>query len=89
MGPLHDVKNDAAMPMQRMKLLRVKRFMATSCSLSNSMPSAMGGPATTTVNVACGANGSTAVHVSGAGFEAMDYTVYAANTKTHVHVGLE
>lgn len=57
-------------------------FLIGTWTCKNSIPSPMGGPATTTVVISRGINGSLAVHVSGAGFDARGYTIYAANTKT-------
>jgi hypothetical protein len=57
-------------------------FLVGTWSCKNSVPSPMGGPATSTVVIARGLNGSLTVHVSGANFAAMAYVVYAAKTKT-------
>lgn len=51
-------------------------------SCKNSVPSAMGGPATTTIAIARSVNGALSVHVSGANFSGMGYVVYAPKTKT-------
>jgi hypothetical protein len=56
-------------------------FLIGTWSCKNSMPSPMGGPATTTVTIGRGVGGSLTVRVSGEGFEAMGYTVYASKTK--------
>jgi hypothetical protein len=48
----------------------------------NSLPSAMGGPAATTLTVSRATNGSLAVHVNGANFDAAGYVTYNPKTKT-------
>lgn len=57
-------------------------FLIGTWTCKNAMPSAMGGPATTTLNVARVANGSLSVHITGTNFDGMGYVVYAAKTKT-------
>jgi hypothetical protein len=57
-------------------------FLIGTWTCKNSIPSPMGGPATTTVAITRGVSGSLEVHVSGAGFGAMGYTIYASGTKT-------
>lgn len=51
-------------------------------SCTNSMPSPMGGPATTTVAIARVTGGSLSIHITGSNFEASGYTAYDAKTKT-------
>ncbi|MBV8345410.1 MAG: hypothetical protein JO190_10520 [Candidatus Eremiobacteraeota bacterium] len=48
----------------------------------NSVPSAMGGPAVTTVVIAHSINGALSVHVNGTNFDALGYVIYAPKTKT-------
>ena len=48
----------------------------------NAMPSAMGGPATTTLTVARSVNGSLSIHSGGDGFDTLGYVALAAKTKT-------
>ena len=57
-------------------------FLIGTWSCKNSVPSAMGGPAATTVAIARSMNGTLSVHVSGSNFDVMGYVVYAPKTKT-------
>ena len=57
-------------------------FLIGTWTCKNGMPSAMAGPATTTLTIASSVNGSLSFHVTGANFGAMGYVVYDAKTKT-------
>jgi hypothetical protein len=56
-------------------------FLAGTWTCKNSTPSAMSGPATTTVNIARTTGGSLMFHASGANFAGMGYVAYNAKTK--------
>jgi hypothetical protein len=57
-------------------------FLIGTWACKNSMPSAMGGPATTSVVIGRSINGALSVRVTGTGFDAVGYVVYAPKTKT-------
>lgn len=57
-------------------------FLIGTWSCKNVAPSAMEGPSTTTERFERAANGSLAIRLTGAGFDAMGYIVYAPKTKT-------
>jgi hypothetical protein len=57
-------------------------FLIGTWSCSNSMPSRMGGPSTSTLTFARSAAGSISVHVTGTNFDGLGYVVYAGKTKT-------
>ena len=57
-------------------------FLIGSWTCKNSMPSPMGGPATTMAAISRAANGALSFHATGTGFDGMGYVVYAAKTKT-------
>lgn len=57
-------------------------FLIGTWSCKNSMPTELGGPAATTVTIGRLGTGSYTVHVTGANFDALGYTVYVAKTKT-------
>jgi hypothetical protein len=57
-------------------------FLIGTWSCKNSMPSPMGGPASTTATIARSVNGALSIHSTGSNFDAMGYTVYDAKTKT-------
>jgi hypothetical protein len=57
-------------------------FLVGTWTCKNSIPSAMGGPAVTTVAIAHSLNDALWVHVTGTGFDALGYVVYAPKTKT-------
>jgi hypothetical protein len=56
-------------------------FLIGTWSCKNSIPSPMGGPAATTLTIARSAMGAYVIHVSGANFDSMGYTVYDAKSK--------
>jgi hypothetical protein len=57
-------------------------FLIGTWSCTNSMPSRMGGPSSTTLTFARSAAGSISVHVTGTNFDALGYAGYTAKTKT-------
>lgn len=57
-------------------------FLIGTWSCTNSIPSRMGGPSSTTLTFGRSASGSISVHVTGANFDGLGYVVYAAKTKT-------
>src|SRR5579871_6652622 len=57
-------------------------FLIGTWTCKNSIPSPMGGPAQTTLVIANSVNGALSVHVTGSGFEALGFVVYAPKTKT-------
>src|SRR5579871_1694378 len=57
-------------------------FLIGTWTCKNSMPSPMGGPAQTTLVIASSVNGALSVRVTGSGFEALGFVVYAPKTKT-------
>lgn len=56
-------------------------FLAGTWTCKNSMPSALGGPATTTVAIAKMPDGGLMFHATGTSFHAMGYVVYNGKTK--------
>ena len=56
-------------------------FLVGTWSCKNTMASALSGPGATTLTIERSPSGALAVHVSGAGFDAMGYVVYDAKTK--------
>lgn len=57
-------------------------FMLGNWTCTNSQPSKMSGPATSTIAVTKTAGGALAIHSSGTGYDAMGYVVYVPATKT-------
>ena len=57
-------------------------WLIGSWSCTNSMPSAMGGPATMSLTAAHSANGSIGVHLSGRNFDTTGYVSYDAKSTT-------
>ncbi len=57
-------------------------FLVGTWTCKNSIPSAMGGPAQTTLVIAHSVNGALSVRVTGSSFEAVGFVVYAPKTKT-------
>ena len=57
-------------------------FLIGSWSCKNSVPSRMGGPASTTIMFARSGAGSLSVHVTATNFDAQGYVGYTAKTKT-------
>jgi hypothetical protein len=57
-------------------------FLIGTWTCKNSMPSPMGGPPITTLNVLRTSTGALSVHSTGTNFDALGYVVYAAKTKT-------
>lgn len=56
--------------------------MIGTWSCTNSMPSAIAGPATTTLTLSRSAQGSLMVHSTGANYDAAGFVAYNAKTKT-------
>jgi hypothetical protein len=57
-------------------------FAIGTWSCTNSMPSAMSGPATTTLTLARSPQGSLMFHSTGGNFDSVGYVAYNAKTKT-------
>jgi hypothetical protein len=57
-------------------------WLIGSWSCQKSMPTAMSGPAATTLTVTRGVNGTLPIHISGTNFDSLAYTVYDPKTKT-------
>jgi hypothetical protein len=57
-------------------------FLIGRWACVNSSPSAMGGPAATTLTIARSPGGSLSVHVTGASFESLGYVVYVQKKQT-------